>query len=132
MTGTICICRYPLHIIDKRNGETVEYFAVPNVTIDEMDGELPVPNIEFVKRPDLNKSPAKDYVKVSWVKDSKSPKTKEYEIIPHGGVDSDSHIVVAGCNNPNSSKCKLSDKTIFAVYHPLREWKKQHKVTIGR
>lgn len=135
---SVCACKYPVHMIDKRGEDTIEYLAMPIVTIDEM-GEIPVPTMSSVERKDLNGIMRK-YVKVSWFP-TIGAHTKEYEIIPHDGKSTDVHIMVVGCDNPTiDSKCKLKDrskckpacvdKTVYEVYHPREEWNRQHIVTV--
>lgn len=126
----VCVCRYPIISIDKRNkveGD-IEYISFPVEIIDARDGTIPVPKISVVKKDELPSSLKKfvvekkldnilEWVRVDW--DEPSTIAKEYII--------NGHIVLAGCREEDI-KCDI--KAIFVVYHPIEEWYDHHVVEI--
>lgn len=141
MTGSICICLYPLHIVDNRNSDSIEYLAIPQEVIDEMDKKINIPSIDVVKEEGFD-GIIHDYVKIVWA-DSSGAMTKRYDV--------NNHIMVVGCDSPkckvsisktkkssSSSKdkykdkgCKCEEKEVYAVLHPLDEWRSHHIVEIN-
>lgn len=135
---TICSCLYPLHIVDNRNsegaGDSIEYLAIPHEVIDEMGKKINIPSIEVIKEEGFD-GVKRDYVKVGWA-DSSGAMTKRYDI--------NNHIMVIGCDSPkckisgksgskhkNRSECKCDEKEVYAVLHPLDEWRSHHIVEIN-
>lgn len=104
----ICVCRYPLLVIDRRDGQEHLYLSIPYEII--TDGVLPIPEISLTEK--------KDYVRVKW----KEPENgaKKY--------DKNGHIVVAGCPE---DQLTCDSKNIYDVYHPVEEWYSDHVIELG-
>jgi hypothetical protein len=114
----ICVCKYPIILLDNREGSDVEYFSLPfQVISDEMEGEPFVPEMEVVKTESLT-GIIGTYMKVTW---KKAPSwAKKYDIT--------GHIVLAGCPE-DARKCDV--KSIFEVYHPIDEWIQEHVIELN-
>lgn len=121
----ICVCRYPLMIIDKRDGQEVEYLAMPLEVIE--DGELPVPDIDVLETEDLD-GITRHYVKVTWKEVTPGLHVKKYDVV--------GHIVTAGCELSNATKgedgqLQCDSKGIYVVLHPVKEWIDRHVIEIS-
>jgi hypothetical protein len=109
----ICSCRFPKLIIDKSYGDgdnTVIFYGIPIDVMDDVGINLPL--MEEVEET----SPAGKvgrYMKVTW--EEPHVGTKMYEVLEH--------LVVAGCPE-DAEQCDI--KSIFVVYHPMKEWKEKH------
>lgn len=111
----ICVCRYPIMIVDNRFGDKKLFLSLPvEILIDET---LSVPDINIVKEKGFD-GIKRDYVKVKW-KDVES-KANRYNV--------QDHIVIAGCPEDQLT-CDV--KNIYEVYHPLEEWESDHMIEIG-
>lgn len=120
----ICICKYPLMIIDFRDGRTIEYLAMPIEVI--KNGDMPVPDIDYVNEEGLDGITRK-YVAVKWQQlDHRN--VKKYDVV--------GHVVIAGCDLSETLVGEdghpyCTDKSIYTVFHPLEEWVEQHLIEIS-
>jgi hypothetical protein len=113
----ICVCKYPIILLDKRDGSDTEYFSIPfQVISDEMEGEPFVPEMEVVETESLTGIIA-TFMKVVWK--PSPPWAKKYDVV--------GHIVHAGCPE-DAQKCDV--KSIFEVYHPIDEWINEHVIEL--
>ena len=119
----ICVCRYPIFIIDLRDGvgKEIEFYALPVQVIgEEMGGEPFIPRMEIEERESFS-GIIGDYMKIIW--DDPPKGVKEYDV--------NGHIVQAGCpvdEHGNVEKCDT--KSVFVVYHPLQEWISEHLIEL--
>ena len=136
----ICICKYPLLIIDNRDGKGIEYFAMPIEAI--KGGDMPIPDIDYEETKGLD-GITRGYISVTWQKVKDSDIVKKYDVV--------SHVVTAGCQLEEASKgedtclangvCTITDvkdgkltcdeKNIYVVLHPVTEWVEQHIVELS-
>lgn len=109
----ICACRFPKLIIDTSYGDgdnTVIFYSIPIEVIEDVGLEIPL--MEEVEQITPSGVIGK-YMKVTWVEPH--PDTKMYEVVEH--------LVVTGC----PEDAQLCDaKSIYVVYHPIKEWKEKH------
>lgn len=119
----ICICKYPLVIIDGRDGKDIEYLAFPTEVMKTTD--LFVPDIEFISTEGLD-GVIRDFVAVLWQEPIHN-NLKKYDVA--------GHIVTAGClpseatNEPDGS-LYCENKDIYLVLHPVEEWISQHIIEL--
>ena len=114
----ICTCKYPLMIVDKRDGIDVDYLSIPVEVIEgQMGGDMISPNIDVEDRQGLD-GVTRTYVKVTWRKLDHDG-TKEYDI--------NDHIVVAGCNEKDIA---CDTKGTYIVFHPMDEWLDHHIIEL--
>lgn len=121
----VCPCKYPLHIIDKRDNEEIEYLAFPDEVIDDMNGKIIVPEFEVIKEEGFDRK-IHEYMGVMW-KDPTGATTKKYEV--------NDHIVIAGCDSKLSDdgkKLQCKKKELYVVFHPLDEWEDFHIVELHK
>lgn len=112
-----------MHIIDKRDNDTIEYLAFPDDYIDEVEGEIDVPKFDVVEEEGFDRK-KHVYMSVLW-KDPKNATTKRYDVADH--------IVVAGCEarvDTDGKKMQCKRKELFVVLHPIDEWKDHHIVEL--
>lgn len=112
----ICVCRYPLIIIDIRDGikNIKEFISIP---LEIIDGPfMPVPDMDVVEEKGFDGKIGK-YMKVTW--NSPLEGAKRYNI--------NDHIVIAGCPEEDL-QCDI--KSIFVVYHPIDEWNAYHMLEL--
>ena len=112
---SICICKYPILLIDSRDGKDVTYLSMPVEII--VDGYFDtIPDMEVVETESLTGITGY-YMKVTW---KEPPFTaKKYDVR--------GHIVVAGC--PEEA-LQCDSKNIYVCYHPLEEWIDGHIVEL--
>jgi hypothetical protein len=103
----ICSCKFPLIIVDERDGKEITYLGMPIETIEEME-EFGIPDLEVIETESL-KGIIGQYMKVTWQKPRE--KAKKYDVV--------GHIVTAGCPE-DALECDV--KSIYEVYHPIDEW----------
>lgn len=113
----LCSCKYPLMISDEREDTEVSYLAFPDEFIDEMEGEIIVPNIMLKELEGLD-GITRQYIEVQW-KETKIDNVKKYDV--------NGHIIYAGCDE-NELQCDR--KSVYRVLHPLEEWVNYHIVVI--
>lgn len=121
----ICICKYPLMVTDKRDGQEIEYLAMPLEIID--GGEIPVPDIEIQDAEGLD-GIFRRYVAVKWKDITPDLHVKKYDVV--------GHVVFAGCELSEALKgengnIKCDTKSIYKVLHPLEEWVENHLIEIS-
>lgn len=126
MSGHICICKYPLMIIDDRDGLGIEYLAMPIEVI--KDGDIRVPEIDHEEAQGFD-GITRDYIKVKWQETKDDMVMKKYDVV--------GHIVFAGCEPSDTSKEKdgtlvCNDKSIFVVLHPAEEWMTKHVIELKK
>lgn len=115
----ICVCRYPLKIIDKRDEDGdgkngIEHISIPLSVIDnEMGGQAILPIIEEDIEIDGRK-----YTAVLW-RELDHDNVKTYDVRDH--------IVIAGCEK---EELQCDAKSIYSVFHPSEEWRKVHIVVL--
>lgn len=116
----ICVCKYPLIILDNRDGNNIEHIAMPTELID--GGYIPSPTIVPVTIEGV------DYMAVEWQEHKDNDHIKEYEVV--------GHKVLAGCE---PSEIKIANgavtcdtKKIYVVLHPKDEWTTKHIVELKR
>lgn len=111
----ICVCKFPLLVRDKRDGEgdnEIIFYGIPLDVIDDVG--FAIPQMEEVEE----KSPSGvlgTYMKVTWMEPHAG--TKMYEVVDH--------LIVAGCPE-DAQMCDV--KSIFVVYHPIKEWYDRHVI----
>src|SRR5574340_1135414 len=115
--SSICSCKYPLMIIDRRDSTEVTYLSFPDEFIDEMGGVVESPDIDTVKMKGEN-GILGEYVEVKW-KLTAQIEIKTYYI--------NDHIIHAGCDN---EKLLCDKKVIYSVFHPIDEWASHHIVIL--
>lgn len=108
---TICSCRFPIILVDKRDGQDIEYISMPLEVLDSGFGDQ-LPEMEVVKAESLSGTVGQ-YMKVIW--QEPHTKTRKYDVR--------GHIVVAGCSE---DVLTCDAKNIYEVYHPIDEWIKDH------
>lgn len=111
-------------IIDKRDGQEIEYLAMPLEVIE--NGEISVPDIAVQRTKGLD-GITRDYVSVRWQDILPSMHTKKYDV--------KGHVVTAGCELSEAIKeedgnLQCDSKSIYMVLHPLEEWKEKHVIEI--
>jgi len=112
---TICVCRYPIMITDKRFGGSDTFISIP---LEILDGiEVPIPDMEVTDEVGFDNITYK-YMKVKW-QDVIPVNAKRYNV--------NDHIVMAGCQEDQLS---CDTKSIFSVSHPLDEWNKDHTIEL--
>lgn len=111
---SICVCKYPLIIVDIRDGDIKEFISIPLEIADE--SFIPIPDMEVVEEKGFDDKIGK-YMKVTWNIPSGTP--KRYNI--------NEHIVLAGCPE---EELQCSTKSIFEVYHPIDEWNAYHMLEL--
>lgn len=112
---TICSCKFPIIIIDSRDGKDTEYLSMPLEVIGD-SGFDNIPDMEVVETESLT-GIIGSYMKITW---QEPPSTaKKYDV--------QGHIVVAGCPE-EALQCDA--KSIFVVYHPISEWIDGHIVEL--
>ncbi len=121
----ICICKYPLMVIDKRDDEDIEYLAMPLEIIDT--GIIPVPDLEIQDAEGLD-GIVRRYVAVKWKDITPDLHVKKYDVV--------GHVVFAGCELSETLKgengnLKCDTKSIYMVLHPLDEWAEKHIIEIS-
>ncbi len=119
----ICICKYPLMIIDNRDGRAIEYIAMPIEVI--KDGDMPVPDIDYEETEGFD-GVTRGYIAVKWQKENGNF-MKKYDVV--------GHIVRAGCQLSETSESEdgqlqCTDKSIYTVLHPAEEWVEQHVIEL--
>ncbi|MDD3474353.1 MAG: hypothetical protein PHP08_00435 [Candidatus Dojkabacteria bacterium] len=116
-----CPCKYPLWITDKRDNDEIEYIAFPRDYIEDVDGEIDVPEFEEIEEEGFDGKRHK-YMAVLF-QDPEDAYTKKYDVAEH--------IVVAGCHvETDGKKMKCKKKELFIVLHPIQEWEEHHMVKI--
>lgn len=120
----ICICKYPLMITDNREGQEIDYLAMPLEIID--GGEMLVPDIDIEDAEGLD-GIFRRYVAVKWKDITPDLHVKKYDVV--------GHVVFAGCELSEASKegngnLKCDTKSIYKVLHPLEEWAEKHIIEI--
>lgn len=120
----ICICRYPLIIIDGRDGKNIEYLAFPTEVIKTTD--LNIPEIELISTEGLD-GVKRDYVAVMWQQLPDHSNFKKYDVV--------GHIVTAGCHPSEAAQesdgsLYCESKDIYLVLHPADEWILQHVIEL--
>lgn len=121
MSTSICTCKFPLIIVDERDGKEIEYFAMPIETIQDGSGgfdDSSLPDMEVVEAESLT-GIIGTYMKVVWKEPHSG--TSKYDV--HG------HVVVAGCPE-DALECDA--KNIYVVYHPIEEWIDHHIVELKK
>ncbi len=116
-----CPCKFPIFIVDNRDGEDIEYMGFPTDYIEEVNGKIDSPEFEEVEEEGFDGNKHK-YMAVLW-QDPEDANTKKYDVA--------GHIVIAGCRAETDGKqivCKK--KELFVVLHPLGEWEEYHKVRL--
>lgn len=118
----ICVCKFPLIIIDNREGKTIEYIAMPTEIVS--GGDMPVPTIEFIETEGLD-GIKRDYIAVQW-QELTHDNVKEYDVAEH--------VVIAGCDPSSVSivdgELKCESKDIYLVLHPFKDWTTQHFIQL--
>lgn len=122
----ICVCKYPLLIVDNRDGQEIEYIAMPIDVI--KGGGLSIPDIDFeeTEGPD---GIIRDYISVKWRTVKQGDVVKKYDVA--------GHIVTAGCEFSETSKGEdgkfvCDEKSIYVVLHPADEWLDQHVLSVPK
>ena len=123
-SANICVCKYPIMVIDKRDAKEVEYLAMPLEVIE--NGEMSVPDIDVQEAEGLD-GIMRDYVVVRWQDITPNMHTKKYDV--------KGHVVTAGCELSEAIKeedghLQCDSKSIYTVLHPLEEWMEQHVIEI--
>jgi len=121
----LCVCRYPLMVIDKRDGQDTEYLAMPLEVIE--DGELPVPDIDVQETEGLD-GIIRHYVAVTWKEVMPDMHVKKYDVV--------GHVVTAGCEisetiQGEDGQIQCDSKNIYVVLHPIEEWIEKHIIEIS-
>ncbi len=121
----ICVCKYPLMIIDKRDSQDIEYLAMPLEVIE--DGEISVPDIDVLDTEGLD-GIIRHYVAVTWKEVTPDLHVKKYDVV--------GHVVTAGCEISEASKgedghLQCDSKDIYVVLHPLEEWIDKHIIELS-
>lgn len=118
----VCVCKYPLIIIDNRDGENVQYTAMPTDLIE--GGDIPAPTIVPIKTEGLD-GILRNYIAVQW-QQLTHQNIKGYDVV--------GHVVYAGCE-PSEIKIvdgevKCDSKKIYIVLHPEEEWIDHHMIQL--
>jgi len=111
-------------MIDKRDGQEIEYLAMPLDVIE--DGEIQIPDIDAQETEGLD-GITRYYVSVKWKEVTSDMHTKKYDIL--------GHVVTAGCELSEASKgedghLQCDTKSIYTVLHPIEEWVEKHIIEI--
>lgn len=111
-------------VIDGRDGNDVEYLAMPVEVI--KDGDIPVPDIDVQETEGLD-GITRYYVVVKWQQIKPGMHVKKYDVV--------GHIVEAGCELSETEKgedghLQCTSKNIYTVYHPIEEWIDKHVVEL--
>jgi hypothetical protein len=118
----VCVCKYPLIIIDNRDGDNVEYTAMPTDLIE--GGDIPAPTIVPIKTEGLD-GILRDYIAVQW-QQLAHQNIKGYDVI--------GHVVYAGCEPSEikivNGEVKCDSKKIYIVLHPAEEWIDHHMIQL--
>jgi len=118
----ICPCKYPLVILDTRDGSIVEYIALPTELV--KGGDMPVPSIDIVDTEGVDGVKRK-YAAVQW-QELNHTNVKEYEV--------SGHTVIVGCESSAVSmqdgEMKCDSKSMYIVLHPFDEWVDNHFVQL--
>lgn len=118
----ICVCKFPLIIIDTREGRAIEYIAMPREIVD--GGDMPVPTIEPIETEGLD-GIKRRYIAVQW-QELTHDNVKEYDVA--------GHVVIAGCDPSSVSivdgEWKCESKDIYLVLHPFDDWAIQHFIQL--
>lgn len=118
----ICVCKYPLIIVDTREGKTIEYIAMPREIVD--GGDMPVPTIEPIETEGLD-GIKRRFIAVQW-QELTHDNVKEYDVA--------GHVVIAGCDPSSVSivdgEWKCESKDIYLVLHPFDDWTIQHFIQL--
>jgi hypothetical protein len=112
-------------VTDKRNGQEIDYLAMPLEIIDS--GIIPVPDIDIQHAEGLD-GIFRDYVAIKWKDITPDLHVKKYDVV--------GHVVFAGCELSEALKekdgnIKCDTKSIYMVLHPLDEWVENHIVEIS-
>lgn len=117
----VCPCKYPLHVIDNRDDDEIEYLAFPDDYIDDVDGEIAVPEFDIIEEKGFD-GKVHEYMAVMW-HDPSNAITKKYDVAEH--------IVIAGCESKSDGKkIQCKKKELYIVMHPLDEWLEHHVVEL--
>jgi hypothetical protein len=121
----LCVCKYPLMVIDKRDGQEVEYLAMPLEVIE--DGEFPIPDIDTVEAEGLD-GIIRYYISVTWKQITPDMHVKKYDVV--------GHVVTAGCELSEATKgedghLQCDSKSIYVVFHPIEEWIEKHIIELS-
>ena len=113
-------------IIDNRDGQSIEYLAMPVEVI--KDGDIRVPDIDYEEAEGFD-GVIKGYISVKWQEIKDGTVMKKYNVV--------GHVVFAGCELSDASKGEdgilaCNDKSIFKVLHPAEEWVEKHVVELGK
>ena len=111
----ICICKYPLILTDKRDGEEHDFISFPLSILDS--NEITIPDMEVVKDVEGFDGKKEIYMKVKW--NEMGENAKRYNVREH--------IVYAGCPE---HQLICDTKSIYEVYHPIDEWNDYHVLDI--
>lgn len=115
---TTCSCKYPLIILDERDGKEIQFLGMPLDVIGEGNGFDNLPDTEVVETESLT-GIIGQYMKVTWQDPPES--AKKYDVV--------GHIVVAGCPEED---LQCDTKNIYVVYHPISEWIDEHIVELKK
>lgn len=111
-------------ILDKRDGQDVEYLAMPLEVIE--GGELPVPDIDTIETEGLD-GIVRYYVSVTWKPVTPDMHLKKYDVV--------GHVVTAGCELSETIQgedgLQCDSKSIYVVLHPIEEWVEKHIIEIS-
>lgn len=118
----VCVCKYPIIVIDNRQGDNIEYTALPTELVE--GGDIPAPVIAPIRTKGLD-GIVRDYIAVQW-QELKHDNIKEYDVV--------GHIVYAGCEPSEikivNGQAKCDSKKIYVVLHPTEEWNSHHIVKL--
>lgn len=119
----VCVCKYPIIVKDNREGDNIEYTALPTELIE--GGEVPAPVISPIRTKGLD-GIVRNYIAVQWQELMDNIEIKEYDVL--------GHIVYAGCEPSEikivNSQAKCDSKKIYIVLHPTEEWNNHHIVQL--
>lgn len=113
----ICVCRYPLIVTDKRDGEEHDFISFPLSILD--GNEITIPDMEVVKDIEGFDGKKGTYMKVKWQELPEAQIIKKYNVREH--------IVFAGCPE---DQLTCDAKSIYEVYHPIDEWTGYHLLNV--
>lgn len=118
----ICVCKYPLIIVDTREGKEIEYIAMPTEIVS--GGDMPVPTIEPIETEGLD-GIKRRYIAVQW-QELTHENVREYDVA--------GHVVIAGCDPSSVSivdgEWKCESKDIYLVLHTFEDWTIQHFIQL--
>lgn len=116
----MCPCKYPLIILDRREGDKIKHISIPTEVADDL-GNFEVPEFEKVREKGFD-GKMHDYMSVIW-KNVDNAVTKKYDVADH--------IIVAGCDaKVSDGKMVCKKKELYLVMHPMKEWKEYHMIDI--